>query len=211
MSPTVLIVPGLRDHVEAHWQTLLAAQLPKVRTVPPMGREDLDCRQRVQAIEAAMAAIDGPVVLVAHSGGCVMVAHWAHTSAHVHRVVGALLATPPDFDQAMPEGYPTLAALQAGGWLPVPRKPLPFRSLVATSDNDPLATRERVLALAKDWLSETVHLGAVGHLNPASGYGEWPMAIGLVERVTTMAPHASTLHGASHGVIPQNKTDDAKR
>ncbi|MGV0986604.1 MAG: RBBP9/YdeN family alpha/beta hydrolase [Limnohabitans sp.] len=194
MSSTVLIVPGLRDHVQAHWQTLLAAQLPQVHTVPPMGREDLDCAKRVQAIEAAMAAIDGPVVLVAHSGGCVMVAHWAHTSKHAHRVVGALLATPPDFDQAMPEGYPTLAALQANGWLPVPRKLLPFRSLVATSDNDPLATRERVLALAKDWGSETVDLGAVGHLNPASGYGEWPMAHALIKRVSAMPLQASTRH-----------------
>ena len=25
--PTVLIVPGLRDHVAQHWQTLLAAEL----------------------------------------------------------------------------------------------------------------------------------------------------------------------------------------
>ena len=194
MSPTVLIVPGLRDHVEAHWQTLLAAQLPQVRTVPPMGREDLDCAKRVQAIEAAMAAIEGSVVLVAHSGGCVMVAHWAHTSKHAQRVVGALLATPPDFDQAMPEGYPTLAALQGGGWLPVPRKLLPFRSLVATSDNDPLATRERVLALAKDWGSKTVDLGTVGHLNPASGYSEWPMAHALIERVSAMPLQASTRH-----------------
>ncbi|MBD8050302.1 RBBP9/YdeN family alpha/beta hydrolase [Limnohabitans radicicola] len=185
MSPTVLIVPGLRDHVQAHWQTLLAAQLTKVHTVPPMGREDLDCAKRVQAIEAAMAAIDGPVVLVAHSGGCVMVAHWAHTSQHAHRVVGALLATPPDFDQAMPEGYPTLATLQAGGWLPVPRQPLPFRSLVATSDNDPLAAHERVLQLARDWGSETVDLGAVGHLNPASGFGEWPMGITLIQQLST--------------------------
>jgi uncharacterized protein len=183
MTPTVLIVPGLRDHVEAHWQTLLAAQLPQVRTVPPMGREDLNCAKRVQAIEAAMAATAGPVVIVAHSGGCVMVAHWAHTSAHAQRVVGALLATPPDFDQPMPEGYPTLDALRAGGWLPVPRQPLPFRSLVATSDNDPLAAREQVLALAKDWGSETIDLGAVGHLNPASGYGEWPMAHALIKRL----------------------------
>jgi len=183
MSPTVLIVPGLRDHVEAHWQTLLAAQLPQVLTVPPMGREDLDCTKRVQAIEATMATTAGPVVLVAHSGGCVMVAHWAHTSQHAHRVVGALLATPPDFDQPMPEGYPTLDALRAGGWLPVPRKSLPFRSLVATSDNDPLASREQVLALAKDWGSETVDLGAVGHLNPASGYGEWSMASGLIKKM----------------------------
>lgn len=190
MTPTVLIVPGLRDHVEAHWQTLLAAQLPQVRTVPPMGREDLDCSKRLQAIEAAMAAIAGPVVLVAHSGGCVMVAHWAHTSAHAHRVVGALLATPPDFERPMPEGYPTLADLQASGWLPVPRQPLPFRSLVATSDNDPLATRERVLELARDWGSETLDLGAVGHLNPASGYGPWPMAKALIERLAA-SPHGS--------------------
>ena len=185
MSPTVLIVPGLRDHVEAHWQTLLAAQLPQVHTVPPMGREVLDCARRVQAIEAAMVAIEGPVVIVAHSGGCVMVAHWAHTSQHAHRVVGALLATPPDFDQPMPEGYPTLAALHAGGWLPVPRSPLPFPSLVATSDNDPLAAHDRVLALAQDWDSETVDLGAVGHLTPASGYGEWPMAQTLIARLTS--------------------------
>ena len=185
MSHTVLIVPGLRDHVEAHWQTLLSTQLPQVQTVPPMGREDLDCAKRVQAIEAAMATISGPVVIVAHSGGCVMVAHWAHISAHAHRVKGALLATPPDFERPMPEGYPTLAALQTGGWLPVPRKPLPFRSLVATSDNDPLATRECVLALAQDWGSETEDLGPVGHLNPASGYGPWPQAVALIERLAS--------------------------
>lgn len=173
---TILIVPGLRDHVDQHWQTLLAQQLPQVKTVPPMGREDLDCKKRTQAIETTMASIAGPVLIVAHSGGCIMVAHWAQTSAHVHRVCGALLATPPDFERPMPEGYPSLDALNAGGWLPVPCQKLPFRSLVATSDNDPLASHDSVTALAQAWGSETVDLGAVGHLNPASGYGEWPMA-----------------------------------
>jgi predicted alpha/beta hydrolase family esterase len=183
-SPTVLIIPGLRDHVATHWQTGLADKLPKVCTVPPMGREDLYCHKRVQAIEAAISAIDGPVVLVAHSGGCVMVAHWAHVSQYAHRVVGALLATPPDFEQPMPEGYPTLTALAAGGWLPVPRQLLPFRSLVATSTNDPLGAQDRVGALAQDWGSETIDLGEVGHLNPASGYGEWPMAQTLIARLS---------------------------
>jgi len=37
--PTVLIVPGLRDHVDDHWQTLLAARLERVRTVPPFIHE----------------------------------------------------------------------------------------------------------------------------------------------------------------------------
>lgn len=197
---TVLIVPGLRDAVHAHWQTLLANRLPRVDTVHPMGREDLDCTKRVEAIETAIAAIDGPVLIVAHSGGCLMVAQWANTSAHVQRVCGALLATPPDFDHPMPEGYPTMSALKASGWLPVPRKRLPFHSLVGISDNDPLAERERVLALAQDWGSDTVDLGRVGHLNPASGYGDWPMAHTLIKELANKGltrtcgkayPHAS--------------------
>ena len=176
--PTVLIVPGLRERVDVHWQTLLAldleAQRRKVKTVPPMGRGDLDCATRVAAIERTAQAVDGPIVIVAHSGGCVMLAHWAQRTRR--SVQGALLAAPPDFERAMPDGYPTLDALRASGWLPVPRSRLPFPSIVAASRDDPLAEYERVVELARDWGSELVDLGRVGHLNPASGYGEWPRA-----------------------------------
>ena len=173
--PTVLIVPACATTSPQHWQTLLAARLrlpAAVRSVPPMGRDDLDCAARVAAIEREAQAIDGPLVIVAHSGGCIMVAHWAQqTQRAVH---GALLATPPDFETPMPEGYPTLDALRAGGWLPVPREPLPFPSIVAASRNDPLGRFERVAELARDWGSRLVDLGEVGHLNPASGFGDWP-------------------------------------
>jgi predicted alpha/beta hydrolase family esterase len=182
MRITTLIVPGLRDHVDQHWQTLLAASDPAIRSVPPMGREDLDCAQRVDAIERAVRLIEGPLVIVAHSGGCIMVAHWARqTRRAVH---AALLATPPDFEVPLPAGYPTLAQLDANGWLPVPRTRLPFRSIVAASRNDPLGSFERVSALARDWGSEVVDLGEVGHLNPASGYGEWPQALDFIERLS---------------------------
>ena len=185
-TPTILIVPGLRDHVAQHWQTLLEADLRQagrpVRSVPPMGRDDLDCARKVAAIEREAVEIDGPVVIVAHSGGCIMVAHWAaQTRRPVH---GALLATPPDFDVALPAGYPTLDALRQGGWLPVPRQPLPFRSIVAASRDDPLGDFERVAALAGDWGSEWVDLGLAGHLNPASGFGPWPQALDLIARLS---------------------------
>ncbi|MEM5427500.1 RBBP9/YdeN family alpha/beta hydrolase [Cupriavidus oxalaticus] len=182
-ASTVLIVPGLRDQVEEHWQTLLAASLPGARTVPPMGRGDLDCSRRVAAIEEAVASIAGPIIMVAHSGGCVMMAHWALVTAHAARIKGVLLATPPDFERPMPEGYPPLSAIEAGGWLPVPRQRLPFPSLVATSQNDPLGELPRVLELARAWGSEVFDLGKVGHLNPASGYGPWPMAEQLIARL----------------------------
>ncbi|MBC5786137.1 alpha/beta hydrolase [Ramlibacter sp. USB13] len=179
--PTVLIVPGLRDHVAQHWQTLLAGQLAKVVTVPPMGREDLDCAARVEAIERAAQQVQGPLIVVAHSGGCIMVAHWAQRTRR--SVQGALLATPPDFEAPMPEGYPAIAALREGGWLPVPRTLLPFRSIVAASRNDPLGSWSRVATLARDWGSELVDLGPVGHLNPASGHGPWPLAHAFIEKL----------------------------
>jgi hypothetical protein len=182
-APTTLVVPGLRDHVAQHWQTLLAARLEDagrpVRTVPPMGRDDLSCAARVEAIEREAQAIEGSLVIVAHSGGCIMVAHWARrTRRAVH---AALLATPPDFDTPMPDGYPTLAALDAAGWLPVPRERLPFASIVAASRDDQLASFEHAADMARAWGSRVIDLGEVGHLNPASGYGAWPMAESLIE------------------------------
>jgi uncharacterized protein len=175
---TVLIVPGLRDHVPQHWQTLLTSRLPRVRTVEPMGREDLDCARRVAAIEQEANAIKGPLLLVAHSGGAIMVVHWAKQTRRA--VQGALLATPPDFERAMPAGYPAIDELRAGGWFPVPRDRLPFSTIVAASRNDPLGRFERVAELARDWGSKLVDLGKVGHLNPASGYGDWAGADSLI-------------------------------
>jgi predicted alpha/beta hydrolase family esterase len=186
-EPTVLIVPGLRDHVDEHWQTLLAAGLAarggKVRTVAPLGRDDLRCCARVEALEQEASLIDGPLIIVAHSGGCLTVAHWAQRTQRL--VAGALLAVPPDFERPMPDGYPTIEQLQAHGWLPVPRTRLPFSSIVAASRNDPLARIERVTELARDWGSRFVDLGEVGHLNPASGYGEWPQAEDFIRQLAT--------------------------
>lgn len=175
---TVLIVPGLRDDVPEHWQTHLARRLPGARTVPPMGRDSLECDARVAALESEAAAIRGPIVLVAHSAGVLTVVHWAQrTRRGVH---GALLAVPPDFEAGLPQGYPQPEALCSAGWLPVPRSPLPFPTIVAASRNDPLASFARVAELAQSWGGRLVDLGYVGHLNPASGFGEWRGAEPLI-------------------------------
>jgi hypothetical protein len=64
---------------------------------------------------------------------------------------------------------------------------LPFRSIVAASRNDPLARYERVAAFARSWGSELVDRGEVGHLNPASGFGEWPQAMSLISELDAAA------------------------
>ena len=181
---TVLIVPGLRDHVADHWQTHLERKLSFVRkvvSVPPLEADKLSCAARVSAVQRTIETIEEPVIVVAHSAGVVMLVHWAQAHAHTRNIQGALLAAPPDFEAPLPAGYPTQDALRANGWLPVPRQRLPFRSTVAASTNDPLATFERVRQMAHEWGSEFVNVGAVGHINPASGFGAWPLAEALIQ------------------------------
>jgi predicted alpha/beta hydrolase family esterase len=180
-TPTVLIVPGLRDHVPEHWQTLLAQRLPRAASVQPLEHDKLSCAARVAALDDAIAKIAGPVILVAHSAGVMITVHWAQR--HERPIQGALLVTPPDFEAPLPDGYPTPGALAANGWLPSPRLPLPFPSIVGGSRNDPLARFERVAEMAAAWGSRLVDLGEVGHLNPAAGYGQWPRAEALIREL----------------------------
>ncbi|WP_329206625.1 alpha/beta hydrolase [Streptomyces sp. NBC_00683] len=184
-EPVVVIVPGLRDHVEEHWQTLLANRLTEagrtVRTVPPLTQDQLGRGARVAALDKVMGEIAGPVVLVAHSAGVITTVHWSQQ--HEAQVKGALLVTPPDFEKPLPEGYPTPEVLDENGWTPVPRSPLPFPCIVAASSNDPLGSVERVAELARNWGGRLVELGEVGHLNPASGHGPWPRAEELLREL----------------------------
>ncbi|MCE5290268.1 MAG: alpha/beta hydrolase [Nocardiaceae bacterium] len=172
MTHTVVIVPGLRPHVENHWQTMLAANLPNARTVPSFDREKLDLAGRIADLEQVVREADGPVIIVAHSAGVLVTTHWA-AKHDTSRVQGALLATPPDLINPLPAEYPSLELLEASGWLPVPGMTLPFPSIVAGSTNDPLGDIDRVRGLAVAWGSRFENVGPVGHLNPAAGFGEW--------------------------------------
>jgi uncharacterized protein len=181
-AATVVLVPGLRGHVEDHWQTRLAASLPGARMVTPLGRTNAGLRARVTLLDHVVEQVAGPVILVAHSAGVLVTAHWAAQYSPT-RVLGALLATPATLATELPAEYPSIAELRAHGWLPIPRQPLPFPSIIAASSNDPLANPVRLGSLAASWGSRIHDLGAVGHLNPASGFGDWPRAVELIDQL----------------------------
>ncbi len=180
-TSTILFVPGLRDHVEDHWQTHAARAIPGSITVEPLNADRLSRAARVAALDTALKRIAGEVIVVAHSAGCLTTVHWA--LAPTRRIRAALLVTPADIENPLPAGYPTLAELKDGGWMPIPRRALPFPALVVASRSDPLARFERIEALAHDWGAAFHDAGAVGHLNPAAGYGPWPEVSGLIERI----------------------------
>ncbi|MEM5431729.1 RBBP9/YdeN family alpha/beta hydrolase [Cupriavidus oxalaticus] len=180
--PAVVIVPGLRDHMPDHWQTLLAERLREqgraVYIVPQIYQDQRLRSARVANLERVVSGIDSPIVLVAHSVGCLITVHWA--GQVTRKVQGALLAAPADFDTPLPAGYSDPQTLANNGWTPVPREPLPFPSIVVASRNDPIGGFERVRGLAQAWGSRFVDGGEVGHLSPADGFGAWAQAEELV-------------------------------
>lgn len=180
-DPTILFVPGLRDHVADHWQTHMAAQIPGSVTVEPITEKRLSREARVAALDAALTSVEGDVVLVAHSAGALMVAFW--DLLPTRPIQGALLVTPADVERPLPEGYPGFDELAANGWWPIPRIRLSFPAIVVASRNDPLAGFDKVAELAGAWGARLHDAGEVGHLNPAAGYGPWAGAMPLLEEL----------------------------
>lgn len=178
---TVLFVPGLRDHVEDHWQTHAARAIPGSVTVEPRTADRLSRAARVVALDAALNAIAGDVIIAAHSAGCLMVAAWAESQSRPVRA--ALLVTPADVERPLPPGYPEIDDLAANGWLPISRTAMPFPAHVVASRNDPLCGFAEAEELAGHWRARLLDAGTVGHLNPAAGYGPWPQALELIEEL----------------------------
>ena len=163
MSTPVLIVPGIGGSGPEHWQSRWQALEPSYRRVqmPDWDRPELE--GWLSALSAAVLAAPTPPVLVAHSLGCLTVAHWA---ARGGRARAALLVAVPD--PRGPEFPP-----EASSFEPLPLTPIPFPTLVVASQNDSYGSFEFAAGCAKAWGSELSDIGNAGHINADSGLGDW--------------------------------------
>ena len=178
VQPTILTVPGLGGSGPSHWQTLWEQSRPDTSRVE-LGMWNTPHRNSwVTKLDQAIRQAQAPVVLVAHSLGCLAVAWWAELSGQPFGwpVVGALLVAPADVDRPG-------ARAELAGFRPTPSKPLPFPSIVVASSDDPWVDIDRAHSLAVGWGSHFVNAGAQGHLNAASGIGWWSEGQELLERV----------------------------
>ncbi|WP_084050993.1 RBBP9/YdeN family alpha/beta hydrolase [Deinococcus hopiensis] len=184
MTPTLVIVPGLGESGPEHWQTLWTTKYgaARVRQDDPEAPTPQGWAGRLQEV---IEATPGALILAGHSAGVLTIVHWARLYGGHERVRGALLVSPTDSEQAnMAELAPAILTMA-----PVPTQPLPFPALVVASENDPYVSFERAQELADAWEAEFVTAGEVGHINVASGHGEWPEGeVLLAECVNAWTP-----------------------
>src|SRR5690242_11843166 len=94
---TLLIVPGLGGSGATHWQSRWEQDDLRCVRVAQRSWDEPVLAEWLETLERSVLAAEAPVVLVAHSLGVTLVAHWA-ASGSVARVRGALLVAPPDVE-----------------------------------------------------------------------------------------------------------------
>jgi uncharacterized protein len=179
-----LIVPGWQgspdDHWQTHWQNSLpnSARVEQADWLKPR-REDW-----VGELQRSIAADSTPVILIAHSLGCITVAHWAELAPlqSLRQVRGALLVAPADVER--PNCSPALR-----NFAPIPGHLLPFPTQVVSSDNDTAVSTQRALELAHDWGAEAGILRGAGHINVKSGHQRWEQGFAYLYRLQNRMEH----------------------
>jgi predicted alpha/beta hydrolase family esterase len=185
---TVLLIPGLGGSSADHWQGRWASQDAGVRVVEQSDWTAPDAERWTEALDRAVVRAGGPVVLVAHSLGCALVARWVRV-VQGHRysaVMGAMLVAPADVD----DGDRTPDVVRS--FAPMPLQAMPFPSVVAASEDDPYVGLDRAMLFADRWGARFRNLGRCGHVNDASGLGDWPEGRAILEDLLAAAKAART-------------------
>lgn len=173
-----LIVPGWQGSAAEHWQSHWQRSLPNSARVEQADWLNPDRDAWVSELQRNIASDPRPTLLIAHSLGCITVAHWAAQASLelLQRVRGALLVAPADVERA---NCP--AALQ--NFAPIPHRPLPFPSQLIGSDNDSAASAARAIELACAWGSDAAILSGAGHINVKSGHQRWEQGFAYLYRL----------------------------
>jgi len=166
MGYSYIMVPGIGgsgpDHWQSHWETVL----PGVARIVPASWDRPDLADWIAALDRAVAGASRPPVLICHSLGCLLFAHWRGLSSH--DIGGAFLVAVPDpAAVAFPAEAAAFGCLPEAGFAGSP-------VLAVASSDDPYDPQGNGVAWAVAQGAVPRFVGPQGHLNGASALGDWP-------------------------------------
>lgn len=170
-----LIVPGLGNSGPEHWQTYFQKSGENFYRVEQQEWDAPTCEDWITRVDQKVLEFDlSTVVLIGHSLGCSTIAHWAF--AYKRPIKGALLVAPSDLE-APQYTFP------AKGFAPMPLDIINFKTIVVASSDDIWVSLDRARFFAESWGSEFINIGQAGHINAASGHGNWNMGMSILRQI----------------------------
>ena len=164
----ILIVPGLRNSDEQHWQSLWQARLPNSKRIHVHDWDTPDLEAWKKGIKQALATLDKPALLIAHSFGALASASIA--AELPEKILALFLVAPADPDKFKIAKH-------------LPQQPLRVPTKIIASTNDPWLTDTRAAYWALQWGADFLRLKNVGHINSASNLGFWPEGIQQLQQL----------------------------
>ncbi len=171
---TLLIVPGLGDSGERHWQSFWLKKFDNAVKLVQDEWDEPQLESWLKKLNDTLLKLDGPVILVAHSLAVSLVLHWTQRYKNTN-VKGALLVAPADVDS------PAHTPDEVRGFAPMPLTRLLFPSIVVASENDTYLSFDRAHYFAKQWGSAFINIGLKGHINSDSNLEFWEEGQGILQ------------------------------
>ena len=180
--PTV-VVPGWNGSGEGHWQTWLEQRLREdgreTRRPEFADLDHPDLAQWLAALRSSLADLPADSFdVVAHSLGAVLWLHHVTNAGEAPRAARVALVAPPS---------PQTAIDEIARFFPPPMDVDTVRSgadgtVLVAGDDDPYLPEGIGAAYGLPLKIATTVIPGGGHLNPDSGYGEWPAVLDWCRR-----------------------------
>lgn len=168
----IVIVPGLRNSDEQHWQSLWQTRLPNSKRIQVDDWNTADLDKWKAGIRAELEKLDKPAVIIAHSFGTLASASVA--AEFPAKIAALFLVAPADPDKFRIAKH-------------LPQAPLRVPAKIIASSNDPWLTDSKAAYWALQWGTDFLRLKNVGHINSESHLGFWPEGIQLLQQLLRSA------------------------
>ena len=155
---TIILVPGLRDSDQYHWQSCWGRRFPFWKRISQRNWLEPDIDAWICAIRRELVTCHLPAILVGHSFGALASCRLVQT--YKMNIAGIVMVAP-----AEPSHFELDEAV-------LPEK-LHTSSIMFASRNDPLMSFKRAQFWAECWGAHVIDIGDAGHINTESGFGEW--------------------------------------
>lgn len=201
MSATILTVPGYRGSDEQHWQSWLERQLPQdVVRLEGINWDNPVLSDWAGQIRKVLQKAGQPVWIVAHSFGCLAAA--VAVADQPGQTAGVIFVAPADTARFTALGCRDMNDPHTS-WLNncitdvVPFDSLQVPGLLIASRNDPWLQFNKARDYAGNWALEFLDIGEAGHINTASGFGDWPLVLELLLKMRSEFALSPGLHSDS--------------
>lgn len=164
----VVIVPGLRNSDERHWQSIWQNLLPGSQRIEVADWHIAELEKWRKAILKTLTSLNQPALLIAHSFGSLASSSIAHDYPSLVR--GALLVAP-----AAPQKFGIEEKL--------PQSEIARPLLLIGSDSDPWLAETGAKKLAHQWGADFHVSKGQGHINSESKLGIWTEGLFELEKL----------------------------